>query len=311
MDLDDPVSRHVEGWSFPESRFSDSDVTVGRLLSNSAGVPLGALGVEYAPDGPIPPLAETLSGEEVRLGSPPGSAFAYSNAAYGVLELLVEKVTGRDLGNRVRSCRRRAWPSYTGHTQCASEARGGRDPGDHPPRRARLGAGPGLPLHHIHLPGRLTMARPWGSWPSARPWCSRPSHGRRATAFPLQLRTPARRWRARDEGGPDRLRNPRWSDGRAVASAYVGLGARPSAGGMAEWPGELPAWGGLWLATTVATGTLLRHVRAGEGQLSSRATGRPSSLHCGTPSGMIRARTPRSRSSRTASMERVQYGPRQ
>lgn len=31
--------------------------------------------------------------------------------------------------------------------------------------------------------------------------------------------------------------------------------------GTAEWPGELPGWGGLWLATTVATGTLLRGAR--------------------------------------------------
>lgn len=103
IDLDDPVSRHVEGWSFPESGFPASEVTVGRLLSNSAGVPLGALGVEYAPDGPIPPLTETLSREEARLGSPPGSAFAYSNAGYGILELLVEEVTGRDFGEYMRA----------------------------------------------------------------------------------------------------------------------------------------------------------------------------------------------------------------
>lgn len=103
IDLDDPVSRHIEGWAFPESGFPASEVTVGRLLSNSAGVPLGALGVEYAPDDPIPPLIETLSGEEVRLGSPPGAGFAYSNAGYGILELLVEEVTGRDFGEYMQA----------------------------------------------------------------------------------------------------------------------------------------------------------------------------------------------------------------
>lgn len=35
--------------------------------------------------------------------------------------------------------------------------------------------------------------------------------------------------------------------------------------GTAEWPGELPVWGGLWLATTVATVTLLRRQRSAEG----------------------------------------------
>jgi CubicO group peptidase (beta-lactamase class C family) len=71
-------------------------VTVRRLLSHSAGVPLGALGVHYAPGAPIPPLAESLSGDQVRLVREPGSAFEYSNAGYAVLELLVEEVTGRD-----------------------------------------------------------------------------------------------------------------------------------------------------------------------------------------------------------------------
>lgn len=96
VDLDDPVTRYLEGWTFPESAFAADEVTIGRLLSNSAGVPLGSLGVEYAPGDTVPPLTETLTGDEVRLRRPPGSAFAYSNAGYGILELLVEEVTGRD-----------------------------------------------------------------------------------------------------------------------------------------------------------------------------------------------------------------------
>jgi CubicO group peptidase (beta-lactamase class C family) len=93
--LDDPIGRHLRRWSFPESPFDADAVTVRQLLSHSAGVPLGALGVHLHPGDEIPSLPEALSAEDARLMWEPGSAFAYSNLGYAILELLVEDVTGR------------------------------------------------------------------------------------------------------------------------------------------------------------------------------------------------------------------------
>lgn len=95
IDLDDPVADHLGGWQFPDSPYDVRAVTVRRLLSLNAGVPLGPIGIHYAPDQVIPPLEASLVGDSVRLFREPGSGFAYSNSSFALLELLIERVTGR------------------------------------------------------------------------------------------------------------------------------------------------------------------------------------------------------------------------
>jgi CubicO group peptidase (beta-lactamase class C family) len=94
--LDDPVSEHIRSWRLPESPYGEAGVTIRRLLSNSAGIPLGTIGVHYAPGTPVPPLADLLAGPEVALMRVPGTAFSYSNSGFAILELLIQEVTGRD-----------------------------------------------------------------------------------------------------------------------------------------------------------------------------------------------------------------------
>lgn len=65
------------------------------LLSHTAGMPLGEVGVHYAPTGDLPSLEGSLS-REARLVSEPGSSFHYSNVGYDLLELLIEEATGND-----------------------------------------------------------------------------------------------------------------------------------------------------------------------------------------------------------------------
>ena len=95
IELDKPVGQCIKNWTFPESEFSEEKVTVRLLLSHSAGMPLGTIGVRYSPKGKIPSLEESLSRDAV-LMQEPGLSFSYSNTGFNLLELLIEEVTGRD-----------------------------------------------------------------------------------------------------------------------------------------------------------------------------------------------------------------------
>ena len=93
--LDDPVQQYLKSWELPVSEKDRREITVRRLLSNSAGMPLGILGQEYAPQHEMPSLRDYLL-REVRLVIQPGSGFIYSNVGFNLLELLVEEVSGQD-----------------------------------------------------------------------------------------------------------------------------------------------------------------------------------------------------------------------
>jgi len=97
IDLDVPVQEYLGGWQLPETEFDEREVTARRLLSASAGMPLGTIGesAEYAPQSDMPSLRDYLT-EEARLIREPGSGFLYSNPGFNLLELLIEEVTGRD-----------------------------------------------------------------------------------------------------------------------------------------------------------------------------------------------------------------------
>ena len=135
LDLDDPFVQHVEGWEFAASRqleaagsaagasaadgsATDSqpataarsragsaaapstrarEVTVARLLNNSAGLPLGPIGpvAEYEPGSELPDKREYLA-ELARIVRKPGGGFIYSNVGFNHLEVLIEEQTGRD-----------------------------------------------------------------------------------------------------------------------------------------------------------------------------------------------------------------------
>ncbi len=100
--LDDPVEQHLGGWTFPKSKYAKEKVTIRQLLSHNAGLPLGTVGVRYSPKKAVPGLEESLS-KEVRLIREPGTAFSYSNTGFNLLELLIEKVTGRDFAEYMKA----------------------------------------------------------------------------------------------------------------------------------------------------------------------------------------------------------------
>ena len=100
IDLDAPIETYLVDWQFPPSEFDTQEVTLRRLLSGNAGLPLGTIGEasEYAPNSHMPSLREALS-DEARLIKEPGSGFLYSNPGFNVLELLIESVTGQDFAS--------------------------------------------------------------------------------------------------------------------------------------------------------------------------------------------------------------------
>ena len=95
IDLDEPVQNYLKNWKLPDSPFDESKITLRHLLSNQAGLPLGSIGVEYAPEEDKPSLEQSLSRHAV-LMQEPGSGFFYSNVGFHLAELLIEEVSSRD-----------------------------------------------------------------------------------------------------------------------------------------------------------------------------------------------------------------------
>lgn len=100
--LEDPVTDYLKSWKFPESEFDSRKVTIRRLLSNSSGLPLGTLGLEFAPGEKKPSLREHLA-REANIVFEPGSRFSYSNVGFNLLEVLIEDVTGQDFSEYMQT----------------------------------------------------------------------------------------------------------------------------------------------------------------------------------------------------------------
>jgi CubicO group peptidase (beta-lactamase class C family) len=64
-------------------------------------MPLGNFSERYSPKEDIPSLEESLLKEAI-LVKEPGSSFAYSNVGFNLLELVIEKVTGRDFAKYMK-----------------------------------------------------------------------------------------------------------------------------------------------------------------------------------------------------------------
>ena len=103
LDLEAPVERYLTRWHLPPSPFDPADVTIGRLLSHTAGLN----SQDYSPIStrPLPSLEQSLSGEsggvkarsgtdDVRITMEPGQQRSYSNGGYTLLQLVIEEVTG-------------------------------------------------------------------------------------------------------------------------------------------------------------------------------------------------------------------------
>jgi CubicO group peptidase (beta-lactamase class C family) len=112
IDLDVPVNEYLKRLKIESDRYDSAEVTVRRLLSHTSG--LGIHGyVDYSPRRANPPgpvetlqgahllegIVETLAPGGVSFGriglvQEPGTGYRYSGTGYGVLQILIEDVTG-------------------------------------------------------------------------------------------------------------------------------------------------------------------------------------------------------------------------
>ncbi|MDE2805378.1 MAG: serine hydrolase [Gemmatimonadota bacterium] len=104
--LGQPVNERLTRWRLSESDGRSRQVTIGRLLSHTAGL--------NVPSVPMVPLNQsnvtleaTLSGEvdgtAVAIVQEPGASWQYSGGGYTVLELLVEEVSGQRFDDFMRA----------------------------------------------------------------------------------------------------------------------------------------------------------------------------------------------------------------
>ena len=97
VELDRPANHYLGGGKIHSRAWDPADATVRRVLSHTAGLPLHW---EFFYEGEDHPRRTTDEGV-ARFGvlvTPPGELFQYSNLGYGIIDRIIERVSGRDYG---------------------------------------------------------------------------------------------------------------------------------------------------------------------------------------------------------------------
>jgi len=93
VDIDVPVETYLTRWSLPENGFNNSEVTIRRILCHAAGLSVsGVPGVVKLKN--LPTIEEALTESGVKVIAEPGTTYIYSGGGYGILQLVIEEVTG-------------------------------------------------------------------------------------------------------------------------------------------------------------------------------------------------------------------------
>ena len=108
LNLDANVNDYLKHWKVPYNQFTRiKPVTLRELLTHSAGISGFFRG--YTPESLLPTLTEMLEGIPPAENQPvtvlwaPGSKWVYSNAGYGVVQQVVEDVTGESFPNFMKT----------------------------------------------------------------------------------------------------------------------------------------------------------------------------------------------------------------
>ncbi len=98
IDLDKPIEEYLTRWKLPSAAFDSRLVTVRRVLNHSAGLS-SEFGPGFTPKDSLLPLVEILSGKSPKrkpliIETEPGKQHVYSNPGFGLLQLLIEEISG-------------------------------------------------------------------------------------------------------------------------------------------------------------------------------------------------------------------------
>lgn len=99
IQLDQPVADLVSPWPLAQGQYDYRKITPRHLLSNSAGTNVGGY-QGWLDFKALPTLEQSLAGQTngrgpVELVAPAGSKFSYSGGGYTLLQLAIERTTGR------------------------------------------------------------------------------------------------------------------------------------------------------------------------------------------------------------------------
>lgn len=98
IDLDDPVENYLTRWNLPDTGYNNSEVTIRRILSHTAGLSLESF-LGYAPEEELPSIEDALA--DVKVIATPGSTWMYSGGGFLVLQLLIEEVSHQSYADYV------------------------------------------------------------------------------------------------------------------------------------------------------------------------------------------------------------------
>ena len=103
LNLDTDVNQYLKSWKVPDNEYTqDAKVTLGEILSHSAGINVHGFG-GYAAGAPLPTLVQMLDGvppannAAIRVDTKPGGEFRYSGGGFVIAQQLVIDVTGESL----------------------------------------------------------------------------------------------------------------------------------------------------------------------------------------------------------------------
>ncbi|MEQ9104571.1 MAG: serine hydrolase domain-containing protein [Rhodothermales bacterium] len=103
LDLDVPVETYLTRWSLPPSEFDNQSVSIRTLLSHTSGLVDGLGYAGFGPGEEVQTIEASLtqasdapwSDGKAIVGLQPGTQYRYSGAAYTLLQLVVEEVSGQ------------------------------------------------------------------------------------------------------------------------------------------------------------------------------------------------------------------------
>ena len=103
ISLDEPVDSYLTRWALPPSEYDNQAVTVRTLLSHTSGLVDGLGYAGFGPEEDVQSIEASLtqaadspwSDGKAVVGLQPGSQYRYSGAAYTLLQLVVEEVSGQ------------------------------------------------------------------------------------------------------------------------------------------------------------------------------------------------------------------------